>query len=122
MTGDEGWKPEIITPQATAATGMKKPSRSGSHVPQYLGEESFHILHCSVQLLLCVSGSLQGVFSCCHGAVTVQAPAVSIPLIVTATCTPTRAFPTGGIAGDTANLLGRGHMSLYSYGKHQLCV
>lgn len=73
----------------------------------HLDEESLHLPHGFVQLLLSVSGSLQGVIRSRHCAVTVQTSAVTVPVIVTATCSPTGAFPTGGVAWGSTYLVGQ---------------
>lgn len=52
-------------------------------------------------------GSLQGVIRSCHCAVTVQAPAVTVPVIVTAACSPTGAFHAGGVAWGSTYLVGK---------------
>lgn len=91
-------------------------------MPPYLGKESLHLSHSLVQLLLCVFGSLQGIVSYRHGTVTVQASAVTVPFVVTATCTPARTFHTGSIARGATDLAEQVNTCLCLYGNDQMCV
>lgn len=77
----------------------------------HLGKEPLHFSHGFAQLLLCVFGSLQCIVSHRHSPVTVQASTVTLPLVVTATRTPTWAFPTRSITRGTTHLPGQVHMS-----------
>lgn len=75
------------------------------NTPSHLIKESLHLSHRLVQLFLCMFGSFQSVVSCWYGAVTVQASTVTIPLVVTATCSSTWALPAGSITRGAADLL-----------------